>query len=349
MKASAQHHYVTSAYLEGFLAENEQLLYVYTRDRETSFRLKPEKVARIHNYYSHVREDGSIDDRLEATLQKAVEDPGLAVLRRLNRGRYDISSHARGRLALLMAIQEYRVPWMRGNMEEVIRTVQEQLAQAMLDAPGFLESRIAEILQEGSPEPAVTADEIRASFRSGDVRVGRHPNASLWAMGAIAERLTDMYFGMQWNVLESRTTPFITSDCPVHRFYAPTDPHVPYQGLVDPRAQVRFPISHNRMLLLEHDFRKIEIYNTLIRRGLRREAERRRAAASEIRRREIDEHEVEDVNSHTISMAARIVISPAQNDAIPPKFRGECKNIRYTVDRLPEGLLKMTTEYPTRK
>ena len=107
---SAQHHYVTSAYLDGFLADKEKMLYVYTRNREHFFRAQPDKVARIHNYYSQERQDGSVDDDLEVMLQQCVEDPGLAVIRKLNSGKYSISAKARGELALLLAIQEYRVP-----------------------------------------------------------------------------------------------------------------------------------------------------------------------------------------------------------------------------------------------
>src|SRR5450432_621316 len=117
MNRPRQQHYVTRAYLEGFAPAGGTQLYVYSRGKMSPFRALPGNVAKIHNYYSSKRPDGTYDDRVEHMLQTNVEDPGLAVIRRLLSGHYNISRDARGRLAFLLAIQEYRVPWMREQME----------------------------------------------------------------------------------------------------------------------------------------------------------------------------------------------------------------------------------------
>ena len=349
MAEPKQHHFVTKAYLEGFAPEDRSRLFVYTRDKPSFFRAHPDKIAKIHNYYSQKRPDGTVDNKLELLLATQVEGPGISVLRRLNTGHYNISGSARGRLAFLMAIQEYRVPWMRQTMEDMMKAVQERIMTSMIDRPGFLEERIKEMKAEEGRETNVTADDLRHCFRTGQIGLAPNPGSSLWAMGAVAEKVTEIYFGLRWTILESKAASFVTSDCPVHRFYSPAAPERPYVGLADDRIQVRFPISRRRMLVAEHDFKRMDMWHKLMERGLDRLAARRKAAASEIRSREVEATEVKELNAHTISMASRIVMSPEEMPEIPALFQGDCQNIRQVVDDLPGGLIRMQTVYPERK
>jgi len=350
MSEPKQHHFVTKAYLEGFAPEDASPLFVYTRNKAGFYRGQPGQIARIHNYYSQKRSDGTVDNKIETMLSTQVEGPGIAVIKRLNAGHYDISATARGRLAFLMAIQEYRVPWMRETMEGAMKAVQEGVMSNMIERPGFLEERIAEFKEKEENETSmVTADDLRHVFRSGQLTLADNPGASLWAMGAVATQVTQCYYEMKWTILESKTVPFVTSDCPVHRFYAPVQPERAYTGLADDRIQVHFPLSKQRMLLMEHDLKRMEIWHKLKARGLDRIAETRRMAASQIRRREVDAAEVATLNAHTISMASRIVIAPVEMAEIPALFQGDCQNIRQKVDHLPGGLIRMQTVYPARK
>lgn len=349
MAEPKQHHFVTKAYLEGFAPEDGSRLFVYTRNKDGFYRAYPVKVAKIHNYYSQKRPDGTVDNKLETAMATQVEGPGVAVLKRLNADHYDISAYARGRLAFLMAIQEYRVPWMRETMEDAMKAIQERVVSSMIDRPGYLEDRIAQYTAEKNPENTVTADDLRDSVRTGKIFLARHPGSSLWAMGAVAEMVTQCYFEMKWTILESKTIPFITSDCPVHRYYSPVDTKRPYIGLADDRIQVRFPLSRNKMLVIEHDQKKMEIWHKLKEIGQDRLADKRRAAASQIRRREVDAEEVKKLNAHTISMASKIVMSSEEMRDIPALFQGECQNVQQKVDDLPGGLIRMQTVYPARK
>jgi hypothetical protein len=342
---SAQHHYVTSAYLDGFLVDKEKLLYVYTRDRETFFRAQPDKVARRRNYYSQEREDGTVDDKVELMLQQCVEDPGLAVIRKLNTGKYTISAKARGELALLLAIQEYRVPWMRNHTEELVNIMQKQYSDMMLGEPGLLEKHLEEMQKDKAPgEKVVTADGLREAIRSGEIYIAKHPGASLWAMGQAADILTHVYFGMQWIVLEGRDVPFITSDCPVHRYFLPVNTQVPYGGLMDWRVQVRFPLSRSRMLVLTPDMRKVQDVHELMEKGKKEQAEKRHNANSQVHTIQVSGADVSKINSHTLSMAAHIAISPIEMPEFPPLFRGECQNVRSRVRDLG-NLMMVTAEY----
>ena len=62
-----------------------------TRNRPDYFRAYPIKIAKIHNYYSQKRPDGTIDNNsVKICLRQKVEGPGIAVLKRLNADHYGI-------------------------------------------------------------------------------------------------------------------------------------------------------------------------------------------------------------------------------------------------------------------
>jgi hypothetical protein len=349
MAKRTQHHYVTRAYLEGFSLPNGEPLYVYVRNRTPYFRGQPDKIARIHNYYTLQRGDGIFDNRLEEVLQAAVEDPGVDVIRRLNAGHYDIAEDDRGQLALFIAIQEYLVPWMRENMEQALKAMQEKAMAAMIDAPGFLERRIAELTEAKQNEHNLRAADLREGVRKGKIGLAPNPGASLWAMGHLCDLLTDYYFVMRWLILETTSLPFITSDCPVHRFYRPVDPGRPFMGISDARVQVRFPLSPHKMLVMSNDIQKANRYAELREKGFHDEAEKLRATPSTILHRTITESEVGEINAHTICMAAKMVFSPVQMPQIPPIFSGECQNLRQEVITHPNGIVQFSMIYPQRK
>jgi hypothetical protein len=68
------------------------------------------------------------------------------------------------------------------------------------------------------------------------------------------------------DVLEATSIPFVTSDCPVHRYYVPVRSDLPYEGLLDKLVQMRFPLSRTEMLVLRHDRRCVEMIEELLRR-----------------------------------------------------------------------------------
>jgi hypothetical protein len=175
---------------------------------------------------------------VEHLLETNVESPGLAVIRRLLSGHYNISKDAHGRLAFLFAVQEYRVPWMREQMEAFMAGMAQRYTASMLDAPGVAEETLEQL---GMSESLPMLAEMREAFRRGDIKVLATPAASLHAMGYVLEPLLNMYLKMGWEVLETNSIPFVTSDCPVHRYYVPVGTEVPYSGLTDIRVPGSFP------------------------------------------------------------------------------------------------------------
>jgi hypothetical protein len=82
-------HYVSAAYLRGFVPDGERALFVRRRYKKTWFRQVPENIATRKNFYSILREEGCWDDTLEDLLAREIEGPGAgfppAVDQRLSR------------------------------------------------------------------------------------------------------------------------------------------------------------------------------------------------------------------------------------------------------------------------
>ena len=113
----------------------------------------------------------------------------------------------------------------------------------MIDASGYLERELVRLALVDEASASQKAEDIRRAFGLGNITLKASPTASLWAMGSVSELLAHIYSCMKWEVLETRSTPFLTSDCPVHRYYLPIQEEIPYTGLMGKRVQVRFPLS----------------------------------------------------------------------------------------------------------
>lgn len=343
MNRPRQQHYVTRAYLEGFAPERDRHLFVYTRGKTNPFRALPKNVAKIHNFYSAQRPDGTHDDRVEHMLQELIEDPGLHVIRRLLAGHYNISRPARGRLATLLAVQEYRIPWMRDQMEIFMTRMLQSFTSSMLAAPGVAEDALVKL---GMTDQMTMLAEMRQAFQNGDVTITANPVASLHAMAYVLEPLVNAYFQMEWVILETTSVPFVTSDCPVHRYYVPVRPDLPYEGLLDKRVHVHFPLCRTKMLVLRHDRRRIEMIEDLLRRKRRREAQKAIDRATQIRHVRVNRADVEHINAHTMAMAARYVFSSQELPEAAELLKGDCMNMRQVFTDYPDGALAFRTYYP---
>ena len=346
MSRPRQQHYVTRAYLEGFVSPNEKHLHVYTRGNAGSFKALPENVAKIHNYYSAKKEDGTYEDRLEHLLQTHIEDPGLAVIKRLIAGHYNISRDARLRLSVLLAIQEYRVPWMREQMGILMQGMMERHMGAAVKAPGVLESLLKEHALADEDDVGRMAAEMRRGLQEGEIKLSATPTASLHAMAYALDILPNIYFSMGWEVLETRSIPFIKSDCPVYIYYVPVRRDLPHCGLMDKRVQIRFPLCQTKLLVVRHDRKRLEMIDALRARRGERAAPKAANRASEIRHVRISATDVAIINADTASMASKFVFSPVALTNAAELLKGECQNVRQELIDHPDGSTEFRTVYP---
>jgi hypothetical protein len=129
MARPKRQHYVTKAYLDGFLEPSEEQLFCWARPLGKLFRGKPENLAHERNYYSVRNPDGSWDDAAEELIGTSVEDPGLAVLKKLNSGKTRLNWRERLELSRLFAFQEFRVPFFRAAITQVDRELLTEILE----------------------------------------------------------------------------------------------------------------------------------------------------------------------------------------------------------------------------
>jgi hypothetical protein len=275
-----------------------------------------------------------------------VEGPGMRVIRKLAKGQPQLSRASSVQLSALLAIQEYRVPWMREAMERFTTAMLVRFTNAMTEAPRLMERAIEELAISPAGEEMKLAEDMRAVLQRGDVIVTASPEASMQAMGHLLNSLPNVYYTMSWDVLETQGATFITSDCPVHRYYLPVRGDIPQRGLMDPPVQVRFPLSRERMLVLRHDRKRMEMIEALRRRSGNRAAQQMANTASTIRYVKIGQPAVEAINKHTAAMAQGFIFSDTALPDGVDLVSGDCQNVRHEFIDLPDGSTAFRSVYP---
>lgn len=140
--------------------------------------------------------------------------------------------------------------------------------------------------------------------------------------------------------------PFITSDCPVHRYYVPVLKEQPYSGLMDKRVQIRFPLSQTKMLVIRHDRKRIEMVEAIRERRGNREAQKAANRASQIRHVRVSAKDVMNINAHTASMASRFIFSSIELGNANELLNGECQNVRHELIDLLGGFTEFRAVFP---
>jgi hypothetical protein len=300
MPRTKRQHYVTRAYLEGFLSPGESLLHCYGRGRSSVFRALPINLAHQRDFYSFKDAAGSWDDSAEELLGQQIEAPGLSILRKLTTGKFNLSNEERSKLSVLIAAQEMRTPFAR----EAILKSQEGFSQSLI--AGYeripLESRLSTIKfeQQGIAHEIPMEEVYAAHTQSLEEKERR--SVFLFLDGAM--HISKLYQHMKWTVFVSPdSNEFVTTDCPVIRVY--------YRGGGGPAGlnrsdlEVRFPLSRKMMLAITHD---IPFAKKLL-----KAKEKDRAAVlarrKEIRQSFLSHAEVEVLNRDHVAHAQRWVFS----------------------------------------
>ncbi len=324
------HHYVTQSYLRGFSTGSgrKAMLYVYERNRPEPFRQKPQQAARQTDYYSFQKQDGTRDNSVEALLG-LVEGEAVPILRDLASKEFQPNWDQRARVALLIAFQELRVPWLRENIQDVQGEIVKWMAKSQASAPGLLESDLRELEERGRPITGVTADSLREFITRGEYDIQVNPAVSLLNMLQLAPLLHGFYIEMKWTVIRSSgRTQFVTSDNPVVK----TDPC--YRGgfygvgLYSRTIEIRFPISKTACLLITKDRQREDRWHELINAGRELEARQLRETVPSTTFVQPPDAIVGEINALTIRYAKRFVYSPRRDARITEIIQGEPQGLR---------------------
>jgi hypothetical protein len=250
MARPKQHHYVTKAYLDGFLADGEAQLAVYGRGGR-QFRRTPTDLACQRNYYALRRSDGTWDDSLEGLIGDTIESPGLPVLQKLASGKTRLSWQERDRLALLIAFQEMRTPATRERVRAFSRMLNERvLGDVRAANPDQTSIKITS--EAGSS--TVTLDEI---VKSHENYCDDHSMEIHRSLVSASVKLSDYYKHMKFTVYYAETGfEFITTDAPVVRTFRESQQFG--AGINRPDVEIRFPLTRGAFLVITHDLKFVD-------------------------------------------------------------------------------------------
>lgn len=330
-----QQHYVTRAYLQGFLEPRAEHLFCYGRHRQEPFQQRSEELARERNYYSVRREDGTWDDSLEHEIEQRVELPGLAVVRKLDAGNTRLVWPERNALSMLMAVQRFRVPHLRQMMD----TVHQEMVHRLLEehdrleqerGPGRLWIRsVSPVRRESEPERPrtyVTREELQQIRRSLEEDPGQFSRESLFSM---AVSFAQVFRYMKWSIYRcDDAETFMTSDCPVLMRHERGD--IEHAGLVRPDTKFEFPISRSTLLVMTHD---IAVITRLNRMGRTKEALRILNRIPEIQVLRANAQQVRTFNQHQVEYCSRWAFSGTERKWIVESLQAVSKNVTQRLVR----------------
>lgn len=250
MPRPKQHHYVTKAYLEGFLAPREEHLVCYGRGKGP-FRTSPQDAASQRNYYAVRRVDGTWDDSLEGLIANTVEDPGLSVLKKLTSGKTRLCWEERDRITLLLALQEMRTPAARDRARATSRILNERVIHEIKTADP--DQNMVDIVGK-SGRKTVTLDEM---VKDHELLCDEHAVEIHRTLVGAAFKLREIYRHMKFTVFYAvGDQDFITTDTPVVRIFHNSEPLG--TGINRKDIEIRFPLSRKALLALTHDPHLVE-------------------------------------------------------------------------------------------
>jgi len=245
-----QQHYVTKAYLDGFLAPGASQLFCYARNGKM-FPRRTQDIATGRNFYAFKNKKGEWDDSLEEIIGRKVEAPGLPVLQKLAKGNTRLNWDERTALALLVALQEVRTPASLQRTIDYTKAMTERLLREIRDADPT--QKTIDLVGEDGKKSTVTLAEIEES--QADLEKKNSLEKLRLAMGPAME-LHQYYRQMKFTIhYPLGGQRFITTDTPVIRVYSRTGYGT---GLNRNDVEVRFPVSNSAFLTITHDLKFAE-------------------------------------------------------------------------------------------
>jgi hypothetical protein len=300
-----QQHYVTKAYLDGFLTPDANQLVCYARNGKM-FPRRTQDIAKERNFYAFRNEKGEWDDSLEEIIGRTVETPGLPVLQKLAKGNTRLNWGERTALALLVAFQEVRTPTSLQRTIDYTKAMTERLLRDVRVANPT--QRTIDLVGKDGKKNTVTLAEIEES--QADLEKENSFGKLKLAMGPAME-LYRYYRQMKFTMhYRSGAQRFITTDNPVIRVYSNSKYGT---GLNRNDAEIRFPVSSGAFLTITHDLKFAE--------QLIKATEAKRAKLlnrlPEVQIRYISDAEVVSFNRGHVRHARMWVFSPEKSEWIP--------------------------------
>jgi len=338
MPRAKKQHYVTKAYLDGFLEPGEEQLYCWMRHKIAGFRAIPAEIAFHKNYYSFKRRDGTWNDSAETFFANKIETPGLAILKKLVAGDTRLNWEERNSLAMLLSIQEQRIPFSRSEFNRIHKELTAKLISdydeltAREGLTGYATMQATGGMTRS--EPAKVSVEVLRRELQEPTDEGEKKSLALLVKTAL--ELAGLYRHMKWTIYKATgACSFVTSDCPVIKVFKNVSG---FAALLREDVEVRFPLGRKAMLVLTHDTAFLED----VHRSRPSKARRKWWRIPEICRENWGDAEVSKANRAHAAHATALLIGGQNLEWAKPIMKEPSKNVRTWIEREGKGFRTKT-------
>ncbi|WP_374598816.1 DUF4238 domain-containing protein [Sphingosinicella sp.] len=243
-------HFVPRLHLQYFCGESpKNMIWTYSKRREKARPSRIEETGFQRNYYSIRTDEGFYHDGIDALLGQ-IENKAAKPYRQLLTGEIP-EGQLRADFAVFVATCYSRSPALiRAYAEAAARSAQLQLRMSVQTRERF--DRLADAMERDTGVTIKDRGEVFAFINDPSrYTLGISEKRGLRAV-AIADDLAPLFYERSWIIAEAHEARFITSDNPVCRWAPQEAIHPVYGdgGFKNIRAQVSFPLSPTRMLVI---------------------------------------------------------------------------------------------------
>ncbi len=249
-KRTKDQHFVPRLHLQHFTGDApKNMIWTYSKRRDGPRPSRVEEAGFQKNYYSVRSGDGVYHDGIDELLTD-IENKAAAPYRQLLAGEIP-SGQARADFAVFVATSYSRSPaQIRSWAEAAARSAQIQLRTTAETRGRF--DRVADAMERDTGKAIPDRDRAFAFINDPSrYSLGISEKRGLQAIG-VADTITPLLYERSWIIAEALEGRFVTSDNPVCR-WAPDGKINPVYGdggFGNPRAQVSFPLSSTKLLII---------------------------------------------------------------------------------------------------
>ena len=233
--------------LKHFVDRNGRV-WTYDKDTKKHWSAIPEESGAETHYYSFEREDGTMDTSIEDFFSE-IENAAAPVYEKLATGELPKGTE-REAFSGFLAAMYVRTPRMRRMAAETCKRQLEIQMAATASHPGAFNTLLKRFARDGID--VSDPDFIRNSLLDMSHSDLLLPKKYVLRVIANIPELAELFYKMKWSLMRAERHFFITCDNPIYRAVDPKTRH-PIRGdygLLNKTAEITFPISPKRVLLM---------------------------------------------------------------------------------------------------
>jgi Protein of unknown function (DUF4238) len=244
-KDPRKHHYVPVFYQSKFANENG-LLWVYDRARQTYKQLHPRVICFERDLYAVKPEKKPRDMQVELKVLSVVDSFGFRGIRDFQMGKPN--SDAEQEVAFFMAFQWTRVPTVSRDIRVTYAKAIEEVNRVAFANVERAKAIMESYARDSDEDLKVTPESMVEAVQGKHIEIIATETAFLTTMMDQAMSLTRVLLGLDWEVLvAAEDTGFILCDCPVVVVPPRGSDQV---GFLVPGSAKYFPLSRHLCLRL---------------------------------------------------------------------------------------------------